>query len=162
MASIYGFQIKNTVTFQGREGQGYQGDIYYNGKKVGWYNDAADGGMPGIDFRQNGKLNQEVQNAFDKAVKEYYKKFPLTGAMKNISPNGELFMATLSALIEIEKKYIFYKATGRKYFVTYEDEQGFETFLLASNDPQLYQKTQKEKTAFNVKEYKSLSDFIIQ
>ena len=38
MASIYGFTIKNIKTFRGREWDGRQGDIYYNGKKVGWYN----------------------------------------------------------------------------------------------------------------------------
>ena len=38
MASIFGFSIKNITTFMGREGQGSQGNIYYNNKKVGWYN----------------------------------------------------------------------------------------------------------------------------
>lgn len=162
MASIFGFEIRNIVNFQGREGYGCQGDIYHNGKKVGWYNDMADGGIADIDFWQNGKRNQSAQDAFDKAVKDYFEKFPLTGLMKGIEPDGELFMSALVELTEQEAKYKFYLQTGRKYFVTYENEQGFEVTCLASSDPQLYQKTKADKKAFNVKEYKSLSDFIIR
>ena len=50
MASIYGFTIKNIKTFRGREWDGRQGDIYYNGKKVGWYNNDGNGGCADIDF----------------------------------------------------------------------------------------------------------------
>ena len=39
MATIYGFSLKGIKTFKGREGEGCQGDIYYDGKKVGWYSD---------------------------------------------------------------------------------------------------------------------------
>ncbi len=162
MASILGFQIKNIVKFQGREGQGCQGDIYYNGKKVGWYNDMADGGMADIEFWQNGKHNKDICAVFDKAVTDYFKRFPLTGLMKDMDPDGEMFMIALVELTEFEAKYKFYIQTGRSYFVTFEDKSGFETTCIASSDPQLYSKTKKDKTAFNVKEYKSLSDFIIQ
>ena len=50
MASIFGFEIKGLKTFRGRDGEGSQGSIYYNGKKVGWYNNSADGGASDIDF----------------------------------------------------------------------------------------------------------------
>lgn len=162
MASIFGFQIKNIVNFQGREGQGCQGDIYYKGKKVGWYNEAGDGGMADIDFGQNGRNNKEARDALDKAVNEYFARFPLTGFMKDMVPDSELFMIALTELTELEKKYKFYLRTGRNYFVTYEDESGLETSCVASSDPLLYQKVKRDKTAFNVREYKSLTDFIIQ
>lgn len=162
MASIFGFQIKNIVKFRGREGQGCQGDIIYNGKIVGWYNDMADGGMADIDFWQNGRHNKEARDAFDKAVKDYFERFPLTGLMKDMEPDGELFMVALVELTEFEAKYKFYLQTGRKYFVTCENETGFETTCLASSNPQIYQKTKADKNAFNVKEYKSLEDFNIR
>ena len=44
MVSIYGFTLKNRKTFQGLDWQGNQGNLYYNGKKVAWYNDSGNGG----------------------------------------------------------------------------------------------------------------------
>ena len=43
MASIYGFTLMNRKTFQGLDWQGNQGNPYYNGKKVAWYNDSGNG-----------------------------------------------------------------------------------------------------------------------
>lgn len=40
MASIYGFTLKNRKTFQGLDWQENQRKLYYNGKKVVWYNDS--------------------------------------------------------------------------------------------------------------------------
>lgn len=163
MASIFGFQIQNIVRFRGREGEGCQGDIYYNGKKVGWYNDMADGGPADIDFWQNDRKRcDEMLAIFDKAVKDYFKKYPLTGIFKDLKPDGELFMEALVELTEFEKKYKLFLKTGRKYFVTYEDERGVEVSYAVSSDSTLYERTKKDKTAFNVREYKSLEDFKIQ
>ena len=50
MASIYGFTVKGVKYFQGRDWEGCQGDIHYNGKKVGFYNDLGDGAPATIDF----------------------------------------------------------------------------------------------------------------
>lgn len=162
MASIFGFTIKHIVKFKGREGEGCQGDIFYNGAKVGWYNDSADGGMADIDFWQgDSKRRDEIQAIFDKAVKEYFARFPLGGAFKDIDPDGELFMAALVELTEFENEYKKYCRTGRKYFVSYEDEVGFLT-CVASSSPTLFESVRKNKTAFNVKEYSSLLDFTIK
>lgn len=163
MASILGFEIKNMVKFRGREGQGCQGEIYYNGEKVGWYNDSADGGMAEIDFWQNDvKCRDDNQALFDKAVKDYFAAYPLTGALKDMEPNGELFMHALVELTEFEEKYKLYSMTGRQFFVVYENESGTEVSFISSSDPFVFDRLKRDKAAFNVKLYKSLEDFNIK
>lgn len=49
MASIKGLSVKKVVTFQGMDGQGTQCDVYYLGKKVGFYSDMGDGGEAQVD-----------------------------------------------------------------------------------------------------------------
>ena len=118
--------------------------------------------MADIDFWQNdAKRRDEIQAIFEKTTKDYFERFPLIGLMNAMEPDGEMFMKALVELTELEKKYKYYMRTKRKFFVTYEDKSGFVIYWIASSDPQLYQKTKKDKTAINVKEYKSLSDFIV-
>jgi hypothetical protein len=64
MASIKGISIKNIKTFRGREyPTNYQGNIYYNGKKMGFWSQDDWGGPDRYDFDTT-ELN--------KVAKEYY------------------------------------------------------------------------------------------
>ena len=95
MATIYGFSLKGIKTFKGREGEGCQGDIYYDGKKVGWYSDNADGGMADIEGvadhpdhhqkQDNGGQNASLHNMIPSL--EYRRVFPLSSTKsRNTSP----------------------------------------------------------------------------
>lgn len=48
MAKMNGFELKGIKTWQGMEGEGFQGSVYYNGKKVGFISDYGDGAMMDI------------------------------------------------------------------------------------------------------------------
>ena len=95
MAEIYGFSIKNLKTFKGRGGEGSQGNIYYNGKKVGWYNNSADGGKADIDFEGDWERRRQMEGLLKEATRKYYERFPLTGEFAELEPDEELFMEKL-------------------------------------------------------------------
>lgn len=105
MASIKGFTLKSIKTFMGRDGYGCQGNIYYKGKKVGWYNDAGDGGMADIDFDGTFEQRKAMEQVLTDTMYEYYKEHPLTGEYADLPVDNELFMAELVKLIDFEKFY---------------------------------------------------------
>ena len=64
MASIKGIEIKNVKTFRGVEYPvNYQGNIYYNGKKLGFWSQDSCGGPDSYDFNTS---------ELDQIVKDYY------------------------------------------------------------------------------------------
>lgn len=72
MASIYGFTLKNRKTFQGLDRQGNQGDLYYSGKKVAWYNDSGNGGSCDIVYYDNA-----YAPILEETIKRYFKERPM-------------------------------------------------------------------------------------
>ena len=44
MAKIFGIQLKNVKQFTGWEGYGVNASVYLDGKRIGTFNDRADGG----------------------------------------------------------------------------------------------------------------------
>ena len=54
MASIYGFALKNRKTSRGLDWQGNQGNLYYNGKKVAWYEEYRE--MHGYKWASSNRL----------------------------------------------------------------------------------------------------------
>lgn len=50
MAKFHGFEIRNMKTFIGMEGYGTQGDVWLNGKKLGFWSDDGNGGEPRFDI----------------------------------------------------------------------------------------------------------------
>ena len=112
MATIYGFSIKKLKTFMGREGEGCQGEIYYNGKKVGWYNNSADGGMADIDFDGDWERRRQMEGVLKEATRKYYTQFPLTGELADLEPDEELFMDSLVEFTMDEKEFKKYQKDG--------------------------------------------------
>lgn len=112
MASIYGFEIKGLKTFVGRDGIGCQGNIYYNGKKVGWYNDSANGGMADIDFDGDGERRTKMELLLKEATRKYYERFPLTGQYADLEPNEDIFMEDLVNFTLDEKEFKKYQKDG--------------------------------------------------
>lgn len=170
MASIKGFQIKGLVKFEGRDWQGAQGNIYLDGKKVGWYNDAGNGGMADIDFYQAGDGRKECEEKLKHAMKEYFHEHPLTGDFADLEPDGELFFAELLQLIDDEKQYKKMQKQGCSTVLIYKESENspYEriTGLPAMDDTTIRDKAVEkyiqinEITEFRI--YKSPSDFDIE
>lgn len=162
MASIYGFTLKNMVYFQGRDFPGEQGNIYYNGKKVGWYNEPGSGAPPDIDFDGDFEQRRKLRELLKDATERYYKAYPLTGEYADLPTDEELFMARLAEFIDDEKAY---KRGAKKRLgcmVTYTDRITKKQYRLY-----LSSKTEMEKFIAADKydidsKYTSFEDFIIK
>lgn len=59
MAALHGFEILGMRSFQGREGVGTQGTVFYNGEELGFWSNDGDGGMDRFEFPHD-KLDQLV------------------------------------------------------------------------------------------------------
>ena len=112
MASIYGFEIKGLKTFVGREGLGSQGNIYCNGKKVGWYNNSADGGASDIEFEGDRERRTQMELLLKEAARKYYERFPLTGEFACLNGDVQIFMEDLIKFTEDEKELKKYQKDG--------------------------------------------------
>lgn len=69
MASIKGFHLNNVKTTLGIEGRGTIASMYFNGKKVGTYNDYGTGGCADISF-----VSAEAEEKVYKAMIAYAKE----------------------------------------------------------------------------------------
>jgi hypothetical protein len=147
MAEIFGVTIKNRKEFRGHEGEPCtQGNIYQNGKKIGYYSDSFMMGPVEYDFLEGG------EKLFDEVVKKYFKKYP---EEKDYYEIADIFLYHLNNLIDLEK--IFKAAIKKGYDALGTIKQGglYHSYFLreASIDEFL----SKE----NSKVYRSLDDFII-
>ena len=72
MAKVNGFELKGIKEFKGHEGEPcFQGNIYLNGKKVGWFTDDSWGGCKRIDFEDS-----ELHYFFANIAKRYAEAYP--------------------------------------------------------------------------------------
>ena len=70
MASINGIELKAIKEFRGHEYEPLvQGNIYYNGKKVGWYSQDSWGGDDHIDLDSD--LKAETRNEINEILNSY-------------------------------------------------------------------------------------------
>lgn len=164
MASIYGFTIKGMKQWQGREWLGCQGNIYYNGKKVGWYNDDGNGGGPDIEFTLPREEREQVEAEFKQAWVRYYKKFPMQGDFADLEPSADIFMAEIIDLIEAEKIYKVITKNGRSVLVYYTNLENNKDYMGNFDTIETYNKFRQEnkgKIDFT-RVYKSLEDFEIK
>lgn len=96
MASIKGVSIKNRRSFNGHEGERCdQGDICYNGKKIGYFSDNTMSGFADI------KIDASFKEVFANAVKDYYAKNP----QADDGFEEEIFIYDLNVLMDKEKKF---------------------------------------------------------
>ena len=158
MASIKGWQLKGLKTFQGRDWEGSQGTLYYNGKRAGWYNDSGDGSMADIDLN-----TKELQEQFDKAVKDYYAEHPLTGRFADLTPDGELFMGELLRLMENEKSYKRMVKQELPYVVAFKESPNAPYITIVGvRTKDGRQRYIEERGIKEYDLYDSLEDFIIK
>ena len=166
MASIKGIELKNVKEFRGHEGEDLvQGDVYYKGKKVGYYSQDAWGGMDifDLDWQNLPKdLMREIKNITDNYVggKLFKKIDDLYNEKYKVNFHYEqkgyeyLFMDLLQ-LLEHEK---WYKKFSKKWnqntiYIVYKDL--FTTTICGGELKGAF----KDMTNFK---YTSLKDFIIE
>jgi len=94
MASIKGITLKSIKEFQDREGDGAQGNVYMDGKKIGWYNNPANGGCCDIDI-----FDKENQKIFNSRVESLFAEYP------HEFEDEEIFFCILLMLFDLEKAY---------------------------------------------------------
>ena len=117
MASINGVTIKSLKKFIGMEGEAYQGNVYYNGRKLGFWSQDGSGGSDHYSF---------PISELKKPLEQYKNYLKTTGLSKNHSEGSEdlidmddfmldVFMSEVLGIMEIERQYKLNKRNGFSY-----------------------------------------------
>ena len=93
MASINGVEVKNLKKFVGHEGECEQGNVYLNGKKLGFWSQDSWGGPDMFEFDES---------ALNKACSDFKDGFPDSYKYKDICDSKEVFMGYVTELKDIE------------------------------------------------------------
>ena len=145
MASINNVQIKAIVSFIGNEGHAFQGNIYIDGKKAGFWSQDGDGGCDRFDFNTS---------VLEKRAREYYSKHLPVDTMalyktniKDYDPDNlprkfpgeewilDMFMGELLDLTLDEKDY---KANVRKGYPLTVRMEGYYVRGIPTMIPTIY------------------------
>ena len=165
MAKINGIELKNVKNFRGHEGEELvQGDVYYKGKKVGYYSQDAWGGMDifDLEYNLNTKTRMEITNItqnyiggklFKKIDDLYNEKYKVNFHYEQ--KGYEYLFMDLLQLLEHEKWYKKYskKWNQNTIYIVYKDL--FTTTICGGELKGAF----KDMTNFK---YTSLKDFIIE
>ena len=124
-----GFTLKSVKKFKGHEGETcYQGNIYLNNKKVGYF--SSDYNMGPMDVRFDDK---ETEKLFAETGKKFLEKYPKGYLYSHIGYeklmqeywNDESFISELLDIIEAEKMYKKAVKNGYKFlYVTFRKKDG--------------------------------------
>jgi len=181
MASIKGFQMKNVKRTLGREGYGYSGTMYLNGKKVGTYADYGDGGPEDVEYVSK-KAKEDMMRVIIEHAKEHpndfvinlYKERPeqFKKECENFKkyhpyiPDEDINMVTMASnsivyiiedflqLLELEKQFKKYEKKGYKAISI--NENSISAYPISWSDEKIKKEAEGEKL------YMSLDDFIIE
>lgn len=127
-ASIRGLEIRNMKRFFGHEQEElYQGNIYYQGKKIGWYSDNAWGGCSIIN------VEMEYREIIEIIAKAYLsKKYPKDKFLWSSDILfGEIIELTLNAKF-FEKQ----QKTNNKFVGEFSQDGSFASGrVVATNTP---------------------------
>lgn len=111
MAKINGIELKGLKGFMGHEGYCYQGNVYKDGKKLGFWSQDSWGGPDDFDFDES---------ILDEACKNYKDGFPDEYRYKEFSDSKEVFMAAVldMKLKESDCKKEFKRGVKQVYYMT--------------------------------------------
>lgn len=152
MAEIKGFQLRNVVNFKGHEQEPLvQGDIWYEGKNVGYFSQDSRGGEDIINFK-----HEAYEQLAKQRTKDYFTEYPdSTCDFYKLEPDVGMFLLEILYLSYIEKDYKKY--CGEKQPLTY----GIASYVYKSN---MYVKVLgsagSEKLLQNNKEVSQLRIFV--
>ena len=96
MASINGVEVKALKGFEGHEGYCFQGNIYKDGKKLGFWSQDSWGGCDRFDFDES---------ILDEACKDFANGFPDDTPHRDIYEEKEVFMGAVLDLKLCEQEY---------------------------------------------------------
>lgn len=157
MANIKGWTLKNVKKWEGREGEGKQGDLYFAGKKVGWYNNDGNGGASDIDLD-----TPERYDTLKNATKAYFEEHPNPlYVMYGLEPDEDAFIEEVLMLIEKEKLFKKYTKKGYEFLLVVDEGFAWDAMgvKFEANMERLRKKfTDEGKT---VEVYSSLGDFVL-
>jgi len=155
MASLYGLTLKNITRYKGHEGEPLQqGNIYYEGKKIGFYSDGDWGRPSTIDFD-----NPEAEKAALAACKKYYTDYPQDRWSKDYEPDLEEFFPKVFQFIDWEKYYK--KMLKKGYLVLGLYQKGIHEVRTAGRLEDAVREALKKADAENPKIFTGLEDFIL-
>jgi hypothetical protein len=161
MASINGIEIKNLKSFLGHGGEPLsQGNIYFNGKKVGFWTQDSHGGPDIYDFDTS---------IVDSVVESYKNTDDVSDEFKKIF-NLDMLLYDLMFLIDDEKTYKKITKKGNTVLITVSD--GYRYIYASFKDKDSLSQYKEEfindatskcfqGEPLRIKTYSSLDDFNI-
>lgn len=165
MAEIKGISLKSVKSFRGHEGEPLlQGNLYYKGKKIGFFSQDSWGGPDQIMFDDRSK---------EKELKPLYNQFVIDHPEYDwdfTDDKQDCFYAALIDLTDLEAQYKKYKKQNFTRMAIFEDDmlakkqRPFkmpEIVAYIDNDA-VEQKVLKEHNAYDkYRIFKSLDDFVL-
>ena len=191
MASIAGIQVKSIKHFRGIEGFAEQGNLFMDGKRIGFWSQDADGGEERYEFDK-----PEYKQPFFDRIKDYYRNNPPVDEMKlcamhakdidmgnlpranvddkdynyNVSP--ERFMYALMNLCDAEKEWKKAAKAGCSaicivdYYTTFDPTPISELWNIGKGDINATAKSiltnaRKKNPMAHISLYSGPNDFVI-
>lgn len=150
MASINGITIRNLKKFTGHEGESlYQGNIYLNNKKLGFWSQDFSGGCDNYEFDYH---------LLDEAVEKFRMSELVEDKYKDITC-ADTLLARLLNLIDDEKMYNKARRDGYTSIVTCTDDyQVFTYYTTRNNADEIIADEYHEKFLARCKEHSFLDD----
>ena len=151
MAKINGVQIKNLKSYLGHEGYCHQGNVYLNGKKLGFWSQDSWGGCDNYDFDES---------VLKKAVNDYKDGFPDDYELKSVM-DADSLMGDIVFLMEIEKDFkketkkggyntiIYFYKYFQKLCIDVPTKEGHDATEQVMNNEQLKGLVEKLKKKFD-------------
>ena len=99
MAKFHGFEIKNMKTFLGMEGYGTQGDVWLNGKKLGFWSNDGDGGEDRFE------MPRDAVQALNELCAEQCPECAIDSYGMHIDADLSLVLSHLADLKDLEKDW---------------------------------------------------------
>ncbi len=165
MASIFGLKLKGRRSFIGLDGEGNQGNLYLDNKKIAWYNDSGNGAPADIEY-YNGRPGRETyESKINVIVKKYFERFPIQGddgRYARFEPDIEMLVCCLLDLMDDEKQYKKYLKIGYNRTVIFKvGQNGIIKYCACDGDAGV-EVLKKKPNVIIKKIYKSIEDFDVK
>lgn len=129
---VNGIDVKSLKRFTGHEGECYQGTVYLDGKRLGFWSQDSWGGPDTFEFDES---------LLDKACADYKDGFPEDYMYKEVLDSKDVFMGAVVAAKHVEKdlkrdfnngyRTAIYVTDGFHYCWTAIGEDGTDEYLLS-------------------------------
>ncbi len=162
MASIFGLKLKCRRSFQGRDWEGNQGNLYIGNIKIAWYNDSGDGAPADIEYYEGRVGRDKYEPQLNEIVKKYYAKHPLEEQYKNLEPDNELLIGALLELMDDEKQYKKYAKEGYPIMIAYRKTENGVAYYGAFQSKDVADAYIEKHKLIVLKRYETIEEFDIK